>query len=99
MVAVGALIAHLAENGRLSHFRMDTESLKKKVLPTTEYIGIILEVSNISRTRIPTSHSIVTHRNQTIWSGWIQAFNHILNLLDRTWATAYQNYVTFVSME
>lgn len=41
MVAVGALIAHLAENGCLSHFRMDTESLKKKVLPTTEYIGII----------------------------------------------------------
>lgn len=41
MVAVGALIAYLAENGRLSQFRMNPEQLKIKVLPTTEYIGVI----------------------------------------------------------
>jgi hypothetical protein len=41
MVAVGALIAYLAENGRLSQFRLNIECLKKKVLPTTEYIGVI----------------------------------------------------------
>lgn len=41
MVAVGALIAYLAENGKLSDFRLDTDDLKRKVLPTTEYVGII----------------------------------------------------------
>lgn len=41
MVAVGALISYLAENGRLSQFRLNIESLKTKVLPTTEYIGVI----------------------------------------------------------
>lgn len=41
MVAVGALIAYLAENGKLPHFRLSTESLRTKVLPTTEYMGII----------------------------------------------------------
>ena len=41
MVAVGALIAYLAESGRFSQFRLNTENLKLKVLPTTDYIGII----------------------------------------------------------
>lgn len=41
MVAVGALISYLAESGRLSHFRLNTELLKTKVLPTSEYIGVI----------------------------------------------------------
>ncbi len=40
MVAVGALVAYLAESGRLGQFRLNIEALKK-VLPTTEYIGII----------------------------------------------------------
>lgn len=41
MVAVGALIAYLAENGKLPEFRLSTDLLKSKVLPTTDYIGII----------------------------------------------------------
>lgn len=41
MVAVGALIAYLAELGKLSQFRLNTESLREKVLPTTDYIGLI----------------------------------------------------------
>lgn len=41
MVAVGALIACLAENGRLSQFRLNVEKLKVKVLPTSEYIGLL----------------------------------------------------------
>ncbi|MBR5211008.1 MAG: virulence factor SrfB [Bacteroidales bacterium] len=41
MVAVGALIAYLAENGRFSQFRLNVENLIKKVLPTTEFIGVI----------------------------------------------------------
>lgn len=41
MVAVGALIAYLAENGKLNEFKLNTELLKTKVLPTTEYIGVI----------------------------------------------------------
>ena len=41
MVAVGALIAYLAENGKLPEFRLSTDLLKAKVLPTTDYIGII----------------------------------------------------------
>lgn len=55
MVAVGALLAYLAENGKLSHFRLDTEALKKKVLPTTEYIGIINpQVGTIDNILTPT---------------------------------------------
>lgn len=41
MVAVGALITYLAENGKLPEFRLSTDLLKSKVLPTTDYIGII----------------------------------------------------------
>lgn len=41
MVAVGALIAYLAEDGKLNHFKLNTDWLKTKVLPTTEYIGVI----------------------------------------------------------
>lgn len=41
MVAVGALIAYLAENGKLPEFRLSPDLLKSKVLPTTDYIGII----------------------------------------------------------
>lgn len=41
MVAVGALIAYLAENGKLNEFKLSTDLLKSKVLPTTDYIGII----------------------------------------------------------
>lgn len=41
MVAVGALIAYLAENGKLSQFKLNVDMLKMKVLPTTEYIGVI----------------------------------------------------------
>ena len=53
MVAVGALIAYLAENGRLSQFRLNTECLKTKVLPTAEYVGII-------NTQIGTLDNILT---------------------------------------
>lgn len=41
MVAVGALIAYLAENGKLPEFRLSTDLLKSKVYPTTDYMGII----------------------------------------------------------
>ena len=42
MVAVGALIAYLAENGKLAqHFKLTTNLLKTKVLPTTDYIGLL----------------------------------------------------------
>lgn len=41
MVAVGALIAYLAENGKLNQFKLNIDLLKTKVLPTTEYIGVI----------------------------------------------------------
>jgi hypothetical protein len=42
MVAVGALIAYLSENGKLAqHFKLTTNLLKTKVLPTTDYIGLL----------------------------------------------------------
>lgn len=41
MVAVGALIAYLAENGRLNQFKLNVDLLKTKVLPTSEYIGVM----------------------------------------------------------
>ncbi len=41
MVAVGALISYLAENGKLNDFRLNTENLKTKILPTTDYIGVL----------------------------------------------------------
>lgn len=41
MVAVGALISYLATNGKLPEFKLDPKHLKQKVMPTTQYIGII----------------------------------------------------------
>ena len=41
LVAVGALIAYLAEAGKLNNFKLNTKYLKSKVLPTAEYIGFI----------------------------------------------------------
>lgn len=41
LVAVGALIAYLAESGKLPMFKMTTDNLKTKILPTTEYIGLL----------------------------------------------------------
>ena len=40
MVAVGALIAYLAETGKLSMFKLNTDDLRTKVTPTTEFIGL-----------------------------------------------------------
>lgn len=39
LVAVGALISYLAEQGKLPMFKLTTDSLKIKIQPTTEYIG------------------------------------------------------------
>lgn len=41
LVAVGALIAYLAESGKLNNFKLNTKYFKAKVLPTAEYIGYI----------------------------------------------------------
>ncbi len=41
MVAVGALIAYLAEAGKLEMFKITSDMLKTKILPTTEYIGLL----------------------------------------------------------
>jgi hypothetical protein len=41
LVAVGALISYLAEQGKLPMFKITTDSLKVKIQPTTEYIGIL----------------------------------------------------------
>lgn len=41
LVAVGALIAYLAESGKLPMFKMNIDNLKKKIQSTTEYIGIM----------------------------------------------------------
>lgn len=41
LVAVGALISYLAEQGKLPMFKITTDSLKVKIQPTTEYIGVL----------------------------------------------------------
>lgn len=41
MVSMGALISYLAEQGKLSMFKLTTDVLKVKIQPTTEYIGIM----------------------------------------------------------
>lgn len=41
LVAVGALIAYLASTGRLPMFRLNITQLKKKIQPTSEYIGVM----------------------------------------------------------
>lgn len=41
LVAVGALISYLAEQGKLPLFKLTTDSLKVKIQPTTEYVGIM----------------------------------------------------------
>lgn len=45
LVAVGALISYLAEQGKLPMFKLTTDSLKMKIQPTTEYIGIMNPVT------------------------------------------------------
>lgn len=41
LVAVGALIAYLASIGKLPMFKLNTTLLKKKILPTSEYVGVM----------------------------------------------------------
>lgn len=41
LVAVGALISYLSENGKLNNFKLNTKYLKTKVQPTSDYIGYI----------------------------------------------------------
>lgn len=41
LVAVGALIAYLAESGKLNNFKLNTKYFKKNVLPTADYVGYI----------------------------------------------------------
>lgn len=41
LVAMGALISYLAEQGELREFNLTSDSLKIKVQPTTEYIGVM----------------------------------------------------------
>ena len=41
IVAVGALISYLAEMGKLDGFKLKNNYLKKRVLPTADYIGLI----------------------------------------------------------
>lgn len=41
LVAVGALIAYLAADGKLPMFKLNTSLLKKKILPTSEYVGVM----------------------------------------------------------
>lgn len=40
LVAVGALIAYLASDGKMPMFRLNTTQLKK-ILPTSEYVGVM----------------------------------------------------------
>lgn len=41
LVAVGALIAYLAEQGKLPMFKLNADALKRRIKPTSEYIGMI----------------------------------------------------------
>lgn len=41
LVAVGALIAYLAEQGKLPMFKLNADALKRRIKPTSEYIGVI----------------------------------------------------------
>ncbi|MFK8295155.1 virulence factor SrfB [Capnocytophaga canimorsus] len=41
LVAVGALIAYLGQEGKLPMFKISTDYLKTKVKPTTDYVGIM----------------------------------------------------------
>ncbi|KGL51762.1 hypothetical protein HQ29_07210 [Porphyromonas canoris] len=41
MVAVGALISHLAEMGKLDVFKINSLYLKKQIVPTADYLGFI----------------------------------------------------------
>lgn len=41
LVAVGALIAYLAEQGKLPMFKLNADALKRRIQPTSEYIGVM----------------------------------------------------------
>lgn len=59
MVAVGALISYLAENGKLLAFRLNTEKLRTKVTPTSEYIGL-MEANSGALQTVLTPHNVTT---------------------------------------
>lgn len=64
MVAVGAMIAYLAESGKLSDFRLNADELKQKVLPTTEYVGIInAQIGTIDNILTPELNGTYTELN------------------------------------
>lgn len=41
LVATGALIAYLAEAGKLPMFKLSIETLKRKIQPTSEFVGLM----------------------------------------------------------
>lgn len=59
LVAVGALIAYLASTGKLPMFKLNTTLLKKKILPTSEYVGVMNTRTGAVDTLLTPRHNIV----------------------------------------
>lgn len=58
LVAVGALIAYLASDGKLPMFKLNTTLLKKKILPTSEYVGVMNTRTGAVQTLLTPRHNI-----------------------------------------
>lgn len=71
LVAVGALIAYLAEKGELPEFSLQSALLKTDVLPTSDYIGILnLGTGIIENVVTPTQNNpTITVANLPIYFG------------------------------
>lgn len=71
LVAVGALIAYLAEKGELHEFSLQSALLKTDVLPTSDYIGILnLGTGIIENVVTPTQNTpTITVPNLPIYFG------------------------------
>ena len=71
LVAVGALIAYLAEKGELPEFSLQPALLKTDVLPTSDYIGILnLGTGIIENVVTPTQNTpTITVPNLPIYFG------------------------------
>ena len=60
IITTGAMIGHLAENGGINGFSLNLRELKKKLLPTTNYFGILNEQLKFTETIISPDVNRVT---------------------------------------
>jgi hypothetical protein len=66
IVATGAMIGQIAENGGLNGFSLNLKELKERLLPTTNFFGVLNEQLNFTETIISPDNNQVTVKVATL---------------------------------